>query len=387
MATFDFIQGEKFRLSLESDYEELNAAIQVKAWKAVHILAGSIIEAILVDYLITLGKQKKLSADPLRMSLGDAISECRKEDIISDRTEHLLHVVQSYRNLIHPGRSVRLGETATENSAKIVHALIDIIAEEVASRRKQNYGYTAEQIMTKLQHDSTAIAIIENLLEDTNEYEKERLLLEAVPERYLNLTTVVNPDDIPENLLSSFVTCFRLTFKTASEETKKKVMKNFVRVIKEEKSRIVWRYVFFRAEDLQYLSFEDASLIKKHFLSILEAPLKTEMLDAIKGIGHFLDFSEAISLLYHFINSITLYEGSYIFEPKYNIKGIIQVLVLECYGMSKEVYKALEKKLKEEYEDDMLNSRDKFAETEKTLYQEIFGVSIDFKLDLEETPF
>ncbi len=58
MLSFDFISGEDFRISLENDYKELNDAMQVEAWKAVHVLAGSIIEAVLVDYLFAINYNK-----------------------------------------------------------------------------------------------------------------------------------------------------------------------------------------------------------------------------------------------------------------------------------------------------------------------------------------
>ncbi|HYT42010.1 MAG TPA: hypothetical protein VEP90_06670, partial [Methylomirabilota bacterium] len=135
MATFDFINGEEFRISLERDYQELNSAMQAKAWKTVHVLSGSIIEAILIDYLVTSEYQKKSSSDPLKMTLAQAISACRQENVLSEKTEHLSHVVRTYRNLIHPGRSVRLGETANEQGAIIAHALIEIIVEEIAANK------------------------------------------------------------------------------------------------------------------------------------------------------------------------------------------------------------------------------------------------------------
>ncbi len=59
MAIFDFISGEEFRESLDADYHELNSAMEVHAWKAVHVLAGSIIEALLVDYLTASNYQAK----------------------------------------------------------------------------------------------------------------------------------------------------------------------------------------------------------------------------------------------------------------------------------------------------------------------------------------
>ena len=45
MEKFNFMNGEDFRNSLESDYYELNECIKVNAWKAMHVLAGSILGA------------------------------------------------------------------------------------------------------------------------------------------------------------------------------------------------------------------------------------------------------------------------------------------------------------------------------------------------------
>jgi hypothetical protein len=51
MANFDFITVPEFRRSLESDYAELQACLKARAWKAVHVLAGSLVEAVLADAL------------------------------------------------------------------------------------------------------------------------------------------------------------------------------------------------------------------------------------------------------------------------------------------------------------------------------------------------
>jgi len=127
---FDFISDADFRASLESDYRELSNCMTQEAWKGVHVLAGSVVEAILVDYLIGTGYQTKSGKDPLRMELGPIISACREEKIITERTADLSSVVKSYRNLIHPGRVIRLAETVDRKSASIAKALVDVIADE-----------------------------------------------------------------------------------------------------------------------------------------------------------------------------------------------------------------------------------------------------------------
>jgi len=58
MPNFDFVSDEKFRFSLEKDYQELTLSLQNGAWKAAYILAGSIVEAILIDYFLAAGYQE-----------------------------------------------------------------------------------------------------------------------------------------------------------------------------------------------------------------------------------------------------------------------------------------------------------------------------------------
>jgi hypothetical protein len=55
-------------------------------------------------------------------------------------------VIRSYRNLIHPGRALRLKETYTAEDAKVAGTLVDIILREVAAKQEQVRGLTAEQI-------------------------------------------------------------------------------------------------------------------------------------------------------------------------------------------------------------------------------------------------
>jgi hypothetical protein len=57
-----------------------------KAWKAVHALAGSIIEAILIDYLTASAYQNRAPEDLLKMDLHQAINTCQAEGVLSRRS-------------------------------------------------------------------------------------------------------------------------------------------------------------------------------------------------------------------------------------------------------------------------------------------------------------
>ena len=112
MTNFDFITSKEFRESLESDYNEMRSCVEAQAWKSVQVLAGSIVESLLIDYLSSTPNANRSKKDPLKLDLSEAITICREEKVLSERASDLCSVVRSYRNLIHPGRMVRLEEPA-----------------------------------------------------------------------------------------------------------------------------------------------------------------------------------------------------------------------------------------------------------------------------------
>ena len=131
MATIDFITDDEFRLSLTSDLDELEKALENKSIKAAHVLAGSIVEAVLIDYLIseTPADRERL----LKLDLGKAIDECQKRGVIGSRTANLSSVVREYRNLIHPGLVIRKQEKISDKTAHIANSVVSVILEEIAA--------------------------------------------------------------------------------------------------------------------------------------------------------------------------------------------------------------------------------------------------------------
>ena len=306
MSKYDFISGDDFRLSLETDYQELEAALKAKAYKAVHVLAGSIVEALLIDYLIATNYSKKR---PLDMDLNGAISACKEMGVLSERTEHLSQVIRSYRNLIHPGRVIRLSETIDENSASVAYALVNIIIKEISVNKEKQYGYTAEQITTKIVNDSSTATIFGHILKNVTEFEKERLLLNLIPRRYFEL---VDLDEPVGPALSSLSTCFRLILENVNDEIRKKVAKNFIRILKEEGHNVVDSYEsnFFRCTDLRYYDQEEIQLVKQHVIPRLtHLPVDVSVLE---GIGEYLtkeDINEFIDPIIRIYTEGRIYQN------------------------------------------------------------------------------
>jgi hypothetical protein len=304
MAAFDFITNRDFRTSLEADYRELELCMKAEAWKAVHVLAGSIIEALLIDSLQSSGYSGCSEDALLRMELNQVISVSRTEGILSQKAADLSSVIRSYRNLIHPGRLIRLDEVVDQNGAVVAKTLVEMITDEVAAKKRTTYGYTAEQIVKKLEKDSSSLSIIGHLLKEVKTYELERLLLDAIPSRYLSLdeSKVFCEEYNVRRIISICSTlsgCFRAAFSTVSDDIKKKVVQKFVSILKQEQESTVLIYetVFFRASDLAYLSADDANLVKGHIRGRLQVSVDDDMLTALSGIGAFLTPQDVNDLL------------------------------------------------------------------------------------------
>lgn len=287
MPPFDFVVDRDMRLSLDSDSKELEVALCNSAWKAVHILAGSIVEAILIDHLLSISYKAK---DPLKMTLDEAITACKAEGILSDKTAELSTIIRRFRNLIHPGRSVRLADVPDVHSANVAQSLVSMIVNEIANAKKQTYGYTAEQIASKVERDASAIAILSHLLKKINARELERLLLEVLPERY----SAIEAQHWETEDLSRIERTFHASLDVAGPETKKAVARRFMKVLHEEDGETVARYerVFFRAAQLEYLDADDVRAVKQHLIAELKERPGAALFAAAFGIGKHLVQSE-----------------------------------------------------------------------------------------------
>ena len=161
-----------------------------------------------------------------------------------------------------------------------------MILNEITNAKRLTYGYTAEQIASKVERDSSAVAILSHLFQKTNEREIERLLLEVLPERYLELELQEEPDQCGPRIEKTFHTAFE----AAGSETKKLVARRFVKVLHEEDGATVRIYerVFFRSGHLEYLDFGEVRIVKQHLVAELRVSPSKGLFNAAFGIGKYL---------------------------------------------------------------------------------------------------
>ena len=303
MIDFGFISDDAFRASLESDWQEIESCLKAKCWKGVHVLAGSIVEAVLLDYLDSQrGATGVSTADLLKKDLGQLVELCEKHKFLSRKSVDLSSVIRSYRNLIHPGRVLRLQETVDENGAMVARSLLAMVVAEIQGRIKNKNGRTATQIVKKIQDDPSFLGILPHILStDVSAPELRRLLLHVIPQEYSLIEEQGNyqPSD-----LQRLSKAYRTAFAVADDSTKTEATRAAVKVIKEAHADIVSIYetAFFRAPDLKYLANDERTILKAHILHQLQTSLG--LLDSCEELLTFLDDSERDKLLALLIKAV-----------------------------------------------------------------------------------
>jgi hypothetical protein len=116
-AGLEFILDVQLREVLRTDISSANSALINHEYKAATVLAGSVIEALLLWGLETYGEPRvraafaSAPAKPLNeWALGPLTSAARACNLITDDTMKQAGLAQNFRNLIHPGRAARLQE-------------------------------------------------------------------------------------------------------------------------------------------------------------------------------------------------------------------------------------------------------------------------------------
>lgn len=136
---FPFIVDPRVRAIVERDYLEIQRACQAGCWKAVILLAGGALEAILVDWLRRdEGRARAARAAPAepdleQWSLGDVIQVCVELDIVKPYLEiNIGDATRACRALVQPACEARLGLELGEDEARAVLTVLDVLHRDLS---------------------------------------------------------------------------------------------------------------------------------------------------------------------------------------------------------------------------------------------------------------
>lgn len=124
---FSFVADARIRHIVERDYAELQQLDPQTHSKSVLILAGGIIEGLLIDALITgeVWEEKKA----FETFLKEMIYPAKNTRII--KHDNITEVLRVFRNLVHPAREIRDNLVFTADHAKHARTSVDVVISEV----------------------------------------------------------------------------------------------------------------------------------------------------------------------------------------------------------------------------------------------------------------
>lgn len=91
---------------VEADFKEIKKCVNQEAYKATIILCGSILEAVLLDWLSEIKKRNYINSRE-ELSFFEMIKEMEKTGIFDSTLTEYAHKVRDYRNLVHPKKMLK----------------------------------------------------------------------------------------------------------------------------------------------------------------------------------------------------------------------------------------------------------------------------------------
>lgn len=145
-----FIPDPSLRDSIRLDMSTAHRNLAEGEWKGATVLAGSATEALLLWALQEEEKQtagclaagiatlvtakvlaKPASNDPENWGLHQYVEVALNLDLIEGDTAKLVRLAKDFRNLIHPGRAARLGQTCDRGTALGALAAMESVARDL----------------------------------------------------------------------------------------------------------------------------------------------------------------------------------------------------------------------------------------------------------------
>jgi hypothetical protein len=142
----EFIDDEELRASLRRDISSSEAALNTGQWKAATVLAGSVVEALLLWNVKRDGNAQrrfavqaavtnlKFSGSPDDWVLDQGIKIAQELGDISRETADQARLAKDFRNLIHPGREVRKRMRCDRGTAHAAFAALNLVIADLERR-------------------------------------------------------------------------------------------------------------------------------------------------------------------------------------------------------------------------------------------------------------
>jgi hypothetical protein len=140
---FSFMADPQLRSMIERDYREIQPCLTAGAYKAATVMCGSVMEALLLDALLTRQTQAKqclqapktkgkVVKDLRKWPLSGMIAVAQELRILPTTILGMSDSLREYRNLIHPAVEIRKQITPEEEEATLAHSALRVIIKNLS---------------------------------------------------------------------------------------------------------------------------------------------------------------------------------------------------------------------------------------------------------------
>jgi hypothetical protein len=126
-----FIADDDTRLGIEDRIQASWTDFNAREWMGATILAGHVIEALLLWALKKKGGSAPFKRPPDELHLHDLIAEAEKRGLITLECKQLADLAKDARNLIHPGKATRSGTACSKATALTALSAVYKISENL----------------------------------------------------------------------------------------------------------------------------------------------------------------------------------------------------------------------------------------------------------------
>lgn len=126
-----FIAEDDTRLGIEDRIRASWTDFNAREWMGATILAGHVIEALLLWALKEKGGSSPFEKSPDKLHLHDLIAEAERRGLITLECKQLAGLAKDARNLIYPGKATRSGTACSKATALTALSAVYRIAEDL----------------------------------------------------------------------------------------------------------------------------------------------------------------------------------------------------------------------------------------------------------------
>lgn len=299
---FSTVRDPRLRQVLESDYAELQLAHENQMSKASLVLAGGIVEAVLINYLLVIGYAlPPKGTDPKNMQLGDLITACEAEGALTPETAALCHVLKHYRNMIHPGRSVRNDELADQSRAGVAERLVERVVADVAERARKRPEWAAEAVL-EVAMDPALVEFdvaIRRQVRRLSQSEAERLVVNVLPDWFATRLPAKSTDEHWIEVTAVCRSCQCAGLGVVSAPVKVQAARRLLRELeKDSEDTADWLEAFFTSDLMEALDEAEREDLFSFVLQSWEWILFDGSTLQLDGIGPYLSAREVQDLVF-----------------------------------------------------------------------------------------